>query len=95
MTSINNKRVVIINFCPTQRGLKFRRVRVTGHWDYNFYVVRRGSSFKLRLGLHHDLHPGVGVPLYDGLNPYEGLDVRVEPEDNLVARELESVKCYL
>ena len=70
-----------VNYDYTNGGFELWGVRIVRNRNHNFHVVRRRSSFKLRLGLHHDLHPGVGVLLYDGLDPNERLHMSVQPTD--------------
>jgi len=56
-------------------GLELWRVGVARNVDEDLDVVGRRPSLELRLGLHHDLHPGVRVPLNHGLDPDQRLDL--------------------
>ena len=73
------------------RRLKLGRVGVAGHRNHDLHVVGRGPSFELGLCLDHDFNPAVVMPLYNGLNPDEWLDVCIET----VGHELElSIRWY-
>ena len=52
-----------------QRGLKLGREGVARDRDDNLHVVGCGASLELRLGLHHNLYPRVGMLLYHRLHP--------------------------
>ena len=65
----------------TYGGFELGRVRIVGNRNQNFHIVCCGSSLELRLGLHHDLHPGVGVLLYYGLDPNERLHMSIQSRD--------------
>ena len=67
----------------TYRSFELGGIRIVRNGNQDLHVVRRGPSFELRLCLHHDLHPGVGVSLYHGLDPDQWLHVSVESEHNL------------
>lgn len=58
---------------------EFGGVGVIWHRDHDLHVVGCGPPLELALGLDHDLHPGVGMPLNHGLDPDQRLDVSVEP----------------
>ena len=64
----------ILTYCC----LEFRRICIIGNRNHDLDIVGGGPPLELGLGLHHDLHPGVGVSLYHGLDPDQRLHVSVQ-----------------
>ena len=56
---------------------EFRRVRILGYRDYNFYVVGGRSFLELTFRFDHVLDSRVGVFLDNRFDPYERFHVRV------------------